>query len=267
MKNAIITSWIWMGLCTQQACLLFSSAEIPFADKQKEDTGSMVEDTSMPTDTSVDTVEDTSQDTGTTDSATEIEDMDQDGVVATEDCDDNNPALLAIQEDTDCDGIKNSEDICPNDFWNDLDSDGICGDVDSVCDLNLVMDATTSSVFIDMLATQCVSLVGSITIQNGAIPTENWFAQLQTMEGDIYIESVSSIDVFMGFPLLRQVRGDILIMDNANLSKMEGFTSLSRVAMLVVKGNPSWCLLNKQTWIAGITVEDIVDDGSGINCE
>ena len=267
MKNAIITSWIWMGLCTQQACLLFSSAEIPFADKQKEDTGSVVEDTSMSTDTSVDIVEDTAKDTGGTDSATEIEDLDQDGVVATEDCDDNNPALLAIQEDTDCDGIKNSEDSCPNDFWNDLDQDGICGDADTVCDLQVVIDGTTSSVFIDMLATECVSLVGSITIQDGAIPTEHWFAQLQTMEGYIYIESVSSIDVFMGFPLLRQVMGDIFIMDNPNLSKMQGFASLSRVSTLVVKANPSWCLLNKQTWLSGITAEETVDDGSGINCE
>jgi hypothetical protein len=265
MKNAIITSW--MGLCTQQACLLFSSAEIPFADKQKEDTGSVVEDTSMSTDTSVDIVEDTAQDTSETDSATEIEDKDQDGVVATEDCNDNNPVLLAIQEDTDCDGIKNSEDICPNDFWNDLDQDGICGDVDSICDLNLVIDATTSSVFIDMIATQCVSLVGSITIQDGAEPKAEWFAKLQSIKGDIHIQTVPSIRVLQGFPILEDIAGELVIIDNENLYAVYGFSALMHVSTLVVKANPNWCFENKQPWLAGISADDVVDDGTGIYCQ
>ena len=58
----------------------------------------------------------------------EDEDIDGDGVVGTEDCDDLNNVSTIISEDLDCDGVVNEED-------EDADGDGIQAlDENSQCD-------------------------------------------------------------------------------------------------------------------------------------
>ena len=64
---------------------------------------------------------DGSSDTGTTDTT----DIDQDGVPASEDCNDEDAALGAISEDADCDGTLTADDCDDNDASLNLsDADG-----------------------------------------------------------------------------------------------------------------------------------------------
>jgi len=75
--------------------------------------------------------------TGCLSQVSEKVDIDQDGVIASEDCDDSDASLGSVLEDADCDGAITSEDCDDNDsssttLENDADCDGVLSDSD--CD-------------------------------------------------------------------------------------------------------------------------------------
>ena len=86
-------------------------------------------------------------------------DADEDGVLTEDDCDDSDPELLAQSDDSDCDGIPNSEDSCPDDALNDLDGDGICGSEDPVCNGDFEIGGEDSAEDL-LLLSQCSEIDG-----------------------------------------------------------------------------------------------------------
>ena len=117
-------------------------------------------------------------------------DPDADGILNEANNPDNCPDIFnTTQADSDGDDIGDACDTCPNDPANDVDSDGICGDIDN-CPFTVNTDQTdTDSDGTGDVCDDCLDMDSDLICDN----SDNYLATLNTAQADLYEDGIGDV--------------------------------------------------------------------------
>ena len=192
-------------------------------------------------------------------------DADMDGYVQAEDCDDNNALLVGFEDDFDCDGISNEIDTCPEDPWNDLDDDGLCGEQDPICNMDIVITEYETEKKLEQL-NSCETVVGNIIFRQTTLENIPIFENLIEVDGSLVIIENEFLDTVDSFPNLETISEDLQLIQNSNLNVLAGFSVLQDVRRLAIIDNHSLCMSTINHFIEDLGYPNTEIAGNNSEC-
>ena len=192
-------------------------------------------------------------------------DFDQDGYPAEEDCNDQDGQLIGIVHDYDCDGYRNEIDPCPEDPFNDLDQDGICGELDAICNMDFTAQRDNLEEVLDELQT-CTTIEGDLYIYDILESELPVFESLLMIEGNIIIGFNTELKIAEAFPSLHSLSGVLRIQNNRQLQDLGGFDVLSQVERVEIFNNPELCRLEIARLIEELGYPDVEQRDNNSDC-
>ena len=162
--------------------------------------------------------------------ATQTEDKDCDGVITTEDCDDENADFSSDNDQNDiCDG----REYCEGNFVVQNQEDAVhvehCIEITG----NLTMTYDDSSCLAKLRA-----VGGHLNVQNSNLYHLDDFFKLETVGGDLTVEGNVSLENIDGLFRLISIGGDFNLIDNTYLSTLNGLYNLEHIeGDLVIQDN------------------------------
>ena len=192
-------------------------------------------------------------------------DSDGDGSPEAEDCNDLDASLLGIAEDLDCDGLVNEGDPCPEDPFDDVDDDGICGDQDSECNRDFAIDTD----YLDRTVAEmnsCLSIEGDIYIYDTELEVIPVFAGTEVIKGSIFIGNNSNLMSIDSFSSLVTMTGSLRVQENPVLSSISGFDSLAHIERIELIGNQNLCVSTVIQFLEDLEYPDSEQFGNDSDC-
>lgn len=192
-------------------------------------------------------------------------DADADGFPEAVDCDDQDDLLQGIAADLDCDGLVNEGDPCPEDPFDDVDNDGICGDQDSECNRDFAFgDGDLERTVAEM--NSCLSIEGDIYIYDTSLEEIPIFDGTEVIKGSIFIGNNARLLSIDSFSTLLTMTGTLRVQQNPLLSSISGFDSLVHIERIEVIGNQSLCTSTLIRFLEGLQYPDSEQYGNNSDC-